>query len=87
VLTIRYVSDGLSPNIQDIKVPKQAEAAIEAMVRFELLDQSDKVTLYNKQRAQRRKAAEYNNAKIRISDYGLRNLIQQLKGKRRWIKV
>lgn len=82
----KFITDGLSENFEEIKVPKLAEDAIDAFIYYRLVRRS-KANLYEKQLAEKEASRLKRNAKIRLSDYSPRSIIQAMRGKSKWIHV
>ena len=91
VVTLRYISDGLSTGSGGVKdytqiyVPKMAEDALYAWTLYNLCklrpSAAQGVPLY-KQEAK----AKMRNTKLRLSNYKLNELTQIMRGKAKWIK-
>ena len=85
VITMTYISDGLSENFKDIKVPKIVEDAIENAIYYRLIRRSSAAAI-DKALAKKEAAATKRNAKLALTDFSPRKLIQSFRGKSRWIK-
>ena len=85
-IVLKYISDGLSENFAEVKVPKSCEDAIDAWVYYRLIRRS-KANLYEKGLARKESSALLRNAKIRLNDFSPRNMIQLLRAQNQWIKV
>jgi len=85
LIVLEYISDGLSYDI-DSKVPKMAEDALYAYINHSILSTKANVPEYIVQRYQREKSAKLRNAKIRLSNIKLDEIVQVMRGKSKWIK-
>ena len=85
-IVITYISDGLSENFAEIKVPKACEDAIDTALFHRLIRRSG-ANLYDKQKAEKEASSKMRNAKIRLMDYSPRNMIQALRGNNKWIRI
>lgn len=86
VITIQYVSDGLSDDDSEIRMPKVLEQAMYDLMTYQMIQNRSDVPLYEKQSAKRSKTASYQNAKIRLYGANYKELIQTLRGQTKWIK-
>jgi len=85
LLVFEYVSDGLAADL-DTKVPKLAEEAMYAYVIHALISTRINQPEYIVQRLRREKSAKLRNAKIRLSNIKLDEIVQVMRGKSKWIK-
>jgi len=87
VIVIDYISDGISDNgnLANVFIPKLAEDALYAYILYNLAKvrpaAAQLAALYKKEAS-----AKLRNAKIRLSNYNLKELSQVLRGKAKWIK-
>ena len=87
IITIRYVSDGLSNDLSEIKIHKFAEQAIYDTIYFEDIARKLNVPANEKERAKRRMKGKMKQAKYRLSNFSPRDLLQTLRAQARWIKT
>jgi hypothetical protein len=85
LIIFEYISDGLAYD-QDMKVPKMAEAAIYAYVNHAVLSTKVNTPEYIVNRYKREKSALLRNAKIRLSNIKLDEIVQVMRNKSKWIK-
>ncbi len=82
---LEYISDGLAYDI-DIKIPKMAEEAMYMHIAYSILAGRAGVQEFIVQRFKRDRSAQLRNAKIRLSNMKLGEMIQNMRGKSKWIK-
>ena len=70
----------------DSEVPKLAEAAIYAYMSHAVLASRVNQPEYIVQRSKRDASAKLRNAKIRLSNIKLDEIVQVMRGKSKWIK-
>ena len=70
----------------DTKVPKMAEEAMYKHIMYSIISTRANQPEYVVQRFKRERSAELRNAKIRLSNIKLSEVIQQMRGKSKWIK-
>ena len=87
IVTMRYVSDGLTGSPEEIVVHKFAEDAIYEYIYYMGIAKKRDVPMNEKQRAQRSMSAKKRTAKLRLSNISKRELLQTLRGQARWIKT
>ena len=86
-IVIDYISDGIADNgnLANVFIPKLAEDALYAYMLYNLAKvrpaAAPLAALYKKEAS-----AKLRNAKIRLSNYNLKELAQVLRGKAKWIK-
>ena len=86
-VVIDYISDGIADNgnLANVFIPKLAEDALYAYMLYNLAKvrpaAAQLAALYKKEAS-----AKLRNAKIRLSNYNLKELAQVLRGKAKWIK-
>ena len=85
LIILEYISDGLAYDM-DTKVPKMAEEAMYKHLMYSILSTRANQPEYVVQRFKRERSAELRNAKIRLSNIKLSEVIQQMRGKSKWIK-
>jgi len=85
LIILEYVSDGLAADM-DTKVPKLAEEAMYAYIIHALISTRINQPEYIVQRLRREKSAKLRNAKIRLSNIKLDEIVQVMRGKSKWIK-
>ena len=85
LITFEYISDGLSTDL-DTKVPKLAEEAMYASILHAIISTRINQPEYIVQRLKKEKSAKIRNAKLRLSNIKLNELIQTMRGKSKWIK-
>ncbi len=85
LIVLEYISDGLAYDL-DSKVPKLAEDAIYAYILHAIISTRANQQEYTVQRLRRDKSAKLRNAKIRLSNIKLDEIVQVMRGKSKWIK-
>jgi len=85
LIVLEYISDGLAYEL-DTRVPKMAEDAMYAYVVHAILSTRVNQPEYIVQRLQKDKRAKLRNAKIRLSNIKLNEIVQVMRGKSKWIK-
>jgi hypothetical protein len=85
VIIFEYISDGLSTDV-DTRVPKLAEEAMYAYISHAIISTRINQPEYIVQRLKREASAKLRNAKIRLSDIKLNEIVQVMRGKSKWIK-
>ena len=85
LIILEYISDGLAYDM-DTKVPKMAEEARYKHIMYIIISTRANQPEYVVQRFKRERSAELRNAKIRLSNIKLSEVIQQMRGKSKWIK-
>jgi len=85
LIVLEYISDGLAYDL-DSKVPKLAEDAIYAYILHAIISTRANQQEYTVQRLRRDKSAKLRNAKIRLSNVKLDEVVQVMRGKSKWIK-
>ena len=85
LIVLEYVSDGLAADL-DTKVPKLAEEAMYAYILHALIATRINQPEYIVQRLRKEKSAKLRNAKIRLSNIKLDEIVQVMRGKSKWIK-
>ena len=85
LIILEYISDGLSVDA-DTKVPKMAEEAMYLHIAYSILAGRANKPEYVVQRYKRDRRAALRNAKIRLSNIKLNEIVQVMRGKSKWIK-
>jgi len=85
LIVLEYISDGLAYDL-DSKVPKMAEDALYAYILHAIISTRANQQEYLVQRLKRDKSAKLRNAKIRLSNIKLDEIVQVMRGKSKWIK-
>ena len=85
LIVLEYISDGLAYDT-DTKVPKLAEDALYASILHYIISTRSGQQEYLVQRLQKDKRAKLRNAKIRLSNIKLDEIVQVMRGKSKWIK-
>ena len=85
IVVIEYISDGLSTDL-DTRIPKLAEEALYAYLKHAILASRINQPEYIIQRLKREASAQLRNAKIRLSNIKLDQIVQVMRGKSKWIK-
>lgn len=86
IVTLRYVSDGLSNNPAEIRLHKFAEQALYDTIYYEYISRRADTPANEKERAKRRMKATKRNAKLRLGNFSKRELLQTLRAQEIWIK-
>ena len=85
LIVIEYISDGLAYDL-DTRVPKMAEEAMYLSISYGLLANRANIADNIIQRFKKDKRAALRNAKIRLSNIKLSEIVQVMRGKSKWIK-
>tara|TARA_R110001592_G_scaffold310925_2_gene585621 strand:+ start:102 stop:1253 length:1152 start_codon:yes stop_codon:yes gene_type:complete len=85
-ITIKYISDGNSPKLENIKVHKMAEDAMYKYIYHAILSTKLNIPEYQIMRAKKERRAAMRNAKLRLSNVKLHELTQVMRGKSKIIK-
>jgi len=85
LIVLEYISDGLAYN-GDIKVPKMVEDALYNYISYSILSTRANQPEYVVQRLKKEKSSKMRNAKIRLSNIKLDEIVQVMRGKSKWIK-
>ena len=84
---LEYVSDGMEGGIDsEITVNKLFEDYVYAYIQYAILNSKLNVQEYIVNRAKKNKSALLRNAKIRLSNIKLDEIVQVIRGKSKWIK-
>ena len=84
-IVLEYISDGLAYDL-DSRIPKMAEAALYAYISHAIIASRINQPEYIVQRLKREASAKLRNAKIRLSNIKLDEIVQVMRGKSKWIK-
>lgn len=84
-IVLEYISDGLAYAL-DSRIPKMAEDALYAHILYSILASRINQPEYIIQRLKRDRSAKLRNAKIRLSNIKLEEIVQVMRGKSKWIK-
>ena len=85
VIILQYVSDGNAYDL-DARIPKLAEEALYSYIIYSILSVSTGIQEYIVKRFQKEKSAKLRNAKIRLSNLKLDQIVQVMRGKSKWLK-
>jgi hypothetical protein len=85
LIILEYISDGLAYDL-DTKVPKMAEEAMYAYMHYAVVASRAGQPEYVINRLNREKVSKLRNAKIRLSNIKLDEIVQVMRGKSKWIK-
>jgi hypothetical protein len=85
LIILEYISDGLAYDM-DTKVPKMAEEAMYLHLVYSILATRANQPEYVVQRFKRERSAALRNAKIRLSNIKLSEIVQVMRGKSKWLK-
>ena len=85
LLILEYISDGLASDL-DTKVPKMAEEAMYMHIAYSVLAGRSNIPEYIVQRFKRDRSAQLRNAKIRLSNMKISEMIQNMRGQQKWLK-
>lgn len=85
IVVIEYISDGLSTDL-DTRIPKLAEEALYAYIKHAILATRINQPEYIIQRLKKEASAQLRNAKIRLSNIKLDQIVQVMRGKSKQIK-
>ena len=85
LIVLEYISDGLAYDL-DTKVPKMAEDAMYKSISYNILANRANTQEYIVQRFKKDRYSALRNAKIRLSNIKLGEIVQVMRGKSKWIK-
>ena len=85
LIVLEYISDGLAYDL-DTRVPKMAEEAMYLSISYNLLANRANVSEGMIARFKKDKRAALRNAKIRLSNIKLEEIVQVMRGQSKWIK-
>jgi hypothetical protein len=84
-IVLEYISDGLAYDL-DSRIPKLAEDALYSYISHAIISTRINQPEYIVQRLRQEKSAKLRNAKIRLSNIKLDEIVQVMRGKAKWIK-
>jgi len=85
LIVLEYISDGLAYD-KDTKVPKLAEEALYASILHYIVSTRANQPEYLVHRLKKDKSSKLRNAKIRLSNIKLTEIVQVMRGKSKWLK-
>ena len=85
IIILEYISDGLSTDLNTV-IPKMAEEAMYAYISHAIIASKINQPEYIVNRLKKEKSAKLRNAKIRLSNLKLNEIVQVMRGKSKWIK-
>ena len=85
LIVLEYISDGLAYDL-DTRVPKMAEEAMYLSISYNILANRSAVPEGMVARFKKDKRAALRNAKIRLSNIKLEEIVQVMRGQSKWIK-
>ena len=85
LIVLEYISDGLAYDL-DTRVPKMAEEAMYLSISYNLLANRANTSEGIIARFKKDRRAALRNAKIRLSNIKLEEIVQVMRGKSKWIK-
>jgi hypothetical protein len=85
LIVLEYVSDGLAYDM-DTRIPKMAEEALYAHISHAVIASRINQPEYIVRRLKQDRSAKLRNAKIRLSNIKLDEIVQVMRGKSKWIK-
>ena len=85
LIVLEYISDGLSYSL-DTRIPKMIEEAMYAYISHAIISTRINQPEYIVQRLKKEKSAKLRNAKIRLSNIKLDEIVQTMRGKSKWLK-
>jgi hypothetical protein len=85
LIVLEYISDGLASDMET-KVPKLAEEALYAHMSHAVIASRINQPEYIVRRLKQERSAKLRNAKIRLSNIKLDEIVQVMRGKSKWLK-
>lgn len=85
LIVLEYISDGLASDMET-RVPKLAEEALYAHMSHAVLASRINQPEYIVRRLKQERSAKIRNAKLRLSNIKLDEIIQVMRGKSKWLK-
>ena len=85
LIVLEYISDGLAYDL-DTRVPKLAEEAMYMSISYNLLANRANTSEGIIARFKKDRRAALRNAKIRLSNMKLEEIVQVMRGKSKWLK-
>ena len=84
-VVLEYISDGLASDL-DSKIPKMAEEAMYMHIAYSILSVRQNIPEYIVARFKKDRRAQLRNAKIRLSNIKLDEIVRVMRNKSKWIK-
>jgi len=85
LIVLEYISDGLASDMET-KVPKLAEEALYAHISHAIIASRINQPEYIVRRLKQERSAKLRNAKLRLSNIKLDEIVQVMRGKSKWLK-
>ena len=85
LILLQYISDGNAYDL-DARIPKLAEDALYSHIVHAILSTSANTQEYIVRRFKQERSAKLRNAKIRLSNLKIDQIIQVMRGKSKWLK-
>ena len=85
LIVLEYISDGLASDMET-KVPKLAEEALYAHISHAVVASRINQPEYIVRRLKQERSAKLRNAKLRLSNIKLDEIVQAMRGKSKWLK-
>ena len=85
LIVLEYISDGLASDMET-KVPKLAEEALYAHMSHAVIASRINQPEYIVRRLKQERSAKLRNAKLRLSNIKLDEIVQVMRGKSKWLK-
>ena len=85
LIVLEYISDGLAYDLET-KIPKMAEEALYAHISHAIIASRINQPEYIVRRLKQERSSKLRNAKIRLSNIKLDEIVQTMRGKSKWIK-
>ena len=85
LIVLEYISDGLASDMET-KVPKLAEEALYAHISHAVIASRINQPEYIVRRLKQERSAKLRNAKLRLSNIKLDEIVQVMRGKSKWLK-
>ena len=85
LIVLEYISDGLASDL-DSKIPKMAEEAMYMHIAYSILAGRQNIPEYIVARFKKDRRAQLRNAKIRLSNIKLDEIVRVMRNKSKWIK-
>ena len=85
LIVLEYISDGLASDLET-RVPKMAEEALYAHMSHAVIASRINQPEYIVRRLKQERSSKLRNAKIRLSNIKLDEIVQVMRGKSKWIK-
>ena len=85
LIILEYISDGLAYD-EDMKIPKMAEQAMYMHIAYSILSTRSNIPEHIVHRFKKDRSSQLRNAKIRLQNLKLDEIVQVFRGKSKWIK-